>query len=518
MSSVLEAVLRSWSIPPAATLALSVSVVVYLRGWWRLRNAGVPFVPVWRAISFIFGILLLWLALASPLDTFSGFVLTAHMLQHMLLMMAAPPLILMGAPLVPVVRGLPDFAAREFAGPFLNWPASKKAGRILAHPICGLLLMGVMMFAWHVPKMFELALRSAAWHQAEHACFFFGALAFWWPVIQPWPSRAQWPRWAMVPYLLLADVQNTVLSAILIFSDRVLYPSYAAMPHLFGSALEDQAAAGAIMWVVGSLAFLLPAIAIAVECLSTKTSQQRAVASGAARVPPASSLSLLPLIPLIHSLPQARQRGRAFEVASFLALFLVIGVCLAALASSAGSDDDNQALLFQDKSGPFLVALFAQPGDLPTGHTDLGILVQDRKTRDVQMDATVDLTVAADTDTPGPASTARAVRATTENKLLQTAELNLASEGNWKMYVSVKCNSQAADFLVPLHVVKQQTELEYPCLWPYVTLVAFSALLLMVYVQRHRRPRSARVEEPVSPHAPQSKRVGPARGPASEHN
>jgi cytochrome c oxidase assembly factor CtaG len=85
--------------------------VVYQRGWWRLRSAGVPFVPPWRAVSFIVGLLLLWLALASPLDTFSGFVLTAHMLQHMLLMMAAPPLILMGAPVVSLVRGLPDFGA-----------------------------------------------------------------------------------------------------------------------------------------------------------------------------------------------------------------------------------------------------------------------------------------------------------------------------------------------------------------------------------------------------------------------
>lgn len=515
MSSVLEAVLRSWSVPPAATLALSMLVVVYLRGWWRLRSAGVPFVSSWRAISFILGLLLLWLALASPLDTFSGFLLTAHMLQHMLLMMAAPPFILMGAPLVPLVRGLPDFGAREFAGPFLNWPVARKVGRILANPICALLLMGLVMFAWHVPKLYELALHSAAWHEFEHACFFVVALIFWWPVVQPWPSRTQSARWLMVPYLLLADVQNTVLSAILIFSDRVLYPSYAVMPRLFGSALEDQAAAGAMMWVVGSLAFLLPAIAIAMECLSTKESQQRAVSSSASRVPHAAPLSPLPLIPLTHSLPQSRQRGRGVEAASFLVLFVVMGLCLAALASSAGSDDDNQVLLFHDESGPFLVAVFAQPGDLPAGHTDLGILVQDRKTRDVQMDATVDLKVVADSDTSATPSIARAVRAKTENKLLQTAELDLPNAGDWKMYVAVKRNSHVADFMVPLHVVKQQTELEDQYPWPYVTLAGFSALLLMVYVQRHRKARFARVEEPASSHAPESTRLGPAPGSAS---
>ncbi len=72
----------------------------------------------------------------------------------------------------------------------------------------------------------------------------------------------------MVPYLLIADLQNTVLSAILVFSDRVIYPSYATKPSLFGfSPLHDQAAAGAIMWVLGSLAYLIPAVIVAVQCM-----------------------------------------------------------------------------------------------------------------------------------------------------------------------------------------------------------------------------------------------------------
>src|SRR5262249_41654382 len=98
--------------------------------------------------------------------------------------------------------------------------------------------------------------------------------------VLPWPSHAQWPRWAMVPYLLLADLQNTALSAILAFSDRVLYPFYAEAPRLFNmSALEDQIAAGAFIWVSGSLPVVLPAIVVAVRCLST--SAQRDALSAA---------------------------------------------------------------------------------------------------------------------------------------------------------------------------------------------------------------------------------------------
>ena len=207
------------------------------------------------------------------------------MLQHMILMMVAPPLILLGAPLIPLVRGLPIFAAREFAGPFLNWRPAQRVGNALTNPIVAMLLMGGAMFAWHTPRLYELALASSSWHEVEHACFFLTSLLFWWPVIQPWPSRAQWPRWAMVPYLLVADLQNTALSAILVFSDGVLYPSYATQPSLFGfSAQHDQAAAGAIMWVLGSMAYMVPAILIAVECLQRPAVAAREVARPQAEV------------------------------------------------------------------------------------------------------------------------------------------------------------------------------------------------------------------------------------------
>jgi cytochrome c oxidase assembly factor CtaG len=262
--------LRYWSLPPVVMLAIDVSAILYWRGWRRLDQARVPFVPAWRAAAFLSGLFTVWIALASPIDALNGLVLTAHMLQHMLLMMVAPPLILLGAPLVPITRGLPGAAARRLAGRFLNWPAAARVGLALTHPVTGALLMGVVMFAWHTPTLYELALRSEPWHEAEHASLFLASLIFWWPVVMPWPSQSQWPRWAMVPYLLLADLQNTALSAVLAFSDRVLYPSYADAPRLFRlSALEDQVAAGAFMWVAGSLAFILPAIVLAVRCLST---------------------------------------------------------------------------------------------------------------------------------------------------------------------------------------------------------------------------------------------------------
>ena len=135
MQPVVQAVLLSWSIPPVATFAIVLTAFTYLRGAWLLRRAGYPDLPAWRITTFLLGLFALWFALASPLDTFSSFVLTAHMLQHMTLMMVAPPLLLLGEPLIPIVRGMPRFAAREFAGPFLNWRFASRLGLFLI--ICG---------------------------------------------------------------------------------------------------------------------------------------------------------------------------------------------------------------------------------------------------------------------------------------------------------------------------------------------------------------------------------------------
>ena len=501
MPSISQAVLLSWSVPPAATLALVFTALIYLRGWILLRRAGVPFVAPWRAASFLLGLLSLWIALASPLDTFSGFIITAHMLQHMLLMMVSPPLILLGAPLIPLVRGLPVFAAREFAGPFLNWRVAIRIGNALIHLLVALLLMGVVMFAWHTPRLYELALASSSWHEVEHACFFLAALVFWWPVIQPWPSRTRWPRWAAVPYLIIGDLQNTTLSAILALSDRVIYPSYATMPRLFGfSALHDQSAAGAIMWVIGGFAFVVPAIVIAIQCLQTRPLEQRAS-------PPrkVESSSVDALVSLSHRLAfggrwlRRRLSARTVEAISFLLIFAVMGLGLAHLASSS-SDDDDQVLRLHEQSGAFAVSLFAPAGDLETGPTDFSVLVQDRSTQDVLLDSTVSLR-AQQTKSSNSTESVRAADES-ENKLLQTASLNLPAAGDWTLAIEVARGGQHVEFSFPLRVTRPEAGFAMP--WSYAVLAAFSALLLFAYVRRHRIARPRRAVQPSPPPLPES--------------
>lgn len=264
-----EAAFASWSLNPGWLLLLLPAAFFYFRGWWRLRRILPQRFPAWRMLCFIGGLLTLYAAVASPLDSFASLLLQAHMAQHLLLTMLAPPLLLLGSPLLPLLRGLPRNWAHAGVAPLLNWLPLKRIGRFLTWPPFAL---GIFMFsniAWHIPSFYDAALSRNNVHEFEHACFFFTAVLFWWPVVAPWPFRESWPRWSMIPYLLLADLQNTLLAAFLTFYDGVIYETYRLAPRIFDvSAAADQAAAGVIMWVPGSMAYFIPAAFIAMKLLS----------------------------------------------------------------------------------------------------------------------------------------------------------------------------------------------------------------------------------------------------------
>jgi cytochrome c oxidase assembly factor CtaG len=271
MEDVADAVVGSWSIQFWPTVGLVLLALVYFRGWLKLRKQVPHRFDGWRLASFLGGVVTVFLALGSPLDTFSNLLLQVHMIQHLLLMMIAPPLLLLGNPFLPLLTGLSRPIVREAIRPFLLWNVYKQFGRWLTHPKVTWIIFVVMTLGWHAPPLYELTLRSPTWHIVEHACFLGSGVLFWWPVIQPWPSRPHWPEWAMIPYLLLADVQNTVLSAFLTFSDRVVYPTYSLVPQFPGmDHLSDQHAAGVIMWVPGSIVYLIPASIIAMRFLSPR--------------------------------------------------------------------------------------------------------------------------------------------------------------------------------------------------------------------------------------------------------
>jgi cytochrome c oxidase assembly factor CtaG/polyferredoxin len=284
VSPTLDACLRSWPFNPWLVAALLLATGVYLRGWLVLRRRDPWRWHAGRPAAFLGGLAAIDLALASPVEPFADLLLQVHMVQHLLLMMAAPPLLWLGAPLFPLLRGLSRPVRIFWVAPWLSAPPLRRLFGRLTHPLTALVLFVAATWVWHAPPVYDLALRSNGWHYLQHACFLGTALVFWYPIVRPYPARPRWSLWLLLPCLFLADLSNTALAALLTFSDRLLYPYYAEVPRLAGlSPLEDQSVAGVVMWVPGSAAFLLPLFGIGVQLLSgrgTRVRSQRSEVKG----------------------------------------------------------------------------------------------------------------------------------------------------------------------------------------------------------------------------------------------
>ncbi len=288
MDLTVDTFLLSWPFDPWLLAALGLTAGVYLRGWLSLRRRdGVGRWQTRQLLCFLGGLGAVFLALGSPVEAFAPLLLQIHMAQHLLLMMAAPPLLWLGEPFVPLLRGLPREVRTYWVAPVFRWPPARRAFGFLTRPGPAFVAFSAATWLWHWPAGYELALRSNGWHYVQHVCFLVAGLLFWYPVVRPFPARPRWSPWVLFPYLILADVQNTVLSALLTFSGHVLYPYYEEVPRLNGlSALDDQAAAGLLMWVPGSVAYLLPLFAIGLRVLFGEADARRARRPRVAPVPP----------------------------------------------------------------------------------------------------------------------------------------------------------------------------------------------------------------------------------------
>ena len=199
-----------------------------------------------RTASLVVGVFLVWVAVGSPLARYDHHLLTVHMIQHLLLMTAAPPLILLGA---------------QLAGPARQPPLA------LCWSVSTLTLV-----VWHVPAVLTMALQSHVWHAVEQTSFLGAGLLFWWPIVRPWSSASSGAQWSTLLYLFLATLPCDILAGFLVFSDRVAYPVYLSMPRHFGlSVLEDQQFAAALMWTCVTFAYLVPAAILSTRLLSPRS-------------------------------------------------------------------------------------------------------------------------------------------------------------------------------------------------------------------------------------------------------
>ena len=216
-----------------------------------------------REASFYTGLLSILVVLEPPFDGWADASFALHMTQHVVLMTVAPPLIVLGRPWPRLWLGFPLRVRRAAARGLAGSVTVRRAGRILRKPAVSLGLMTLALGIWHVPVLYDAAVRREGIHVLEHASFVATALLWWGSLLETPPVRARIDHLRRAGWFAAALLPSWALAVVLGFASTPLYAAYAGIPHRTGglSALADQQLAAGVMWVPGSLAFTIAAIA-----------------------------------------------------------------------------------------------------------------------------------------------------------------------------------------------------------------------------------------------------------------
>jgi cytochrome c oxidase assembly factor CtaG len=259
---------RSWSFDPLIITGIVLLAVAYVRGlqrlWSRGRGRGIT---VLQSASFAAGIAVLVAALVSPLDRLSSSLFSAHMIQHLLLILVAAPLLVAGSAGTAIGLALPLPARRTVRGWEHNsW--TRSVTEVLTRPVPVLLLHLTALYLWHLPVLYQAALANDAVHALEHACFFGTAWLFWWLIIDE-KGRRKLGNGAAVLFVFIAGVASGALGALLTFAPSALYPIQALGARAWGlTPLQDQQLAGLIMWVPAGVVYVLAAAVLFLRWMS----------------------------------------------------------------------------------------------------------------------------------------------------------------------------------------------------------------------------------------------------------
>lgn len=231
-----------WQAHPSIVLGCGLTLAAYLYavGPWRRRHAPEEDVSRWQIAAFVGSQVILFAALTGPLHDLSDYYLfSAHMVQHMLIMLIVPPLMLLG---------MPAWLLRRLIRPV------RPVVAFLTRPLIAFAVYNIVFVLWHFPFMYNAALENHDLHIAQHLLFIASAMLMWWPVVNPLPELERIRGPLQILYLFGFGLPATIVSAFIALSERVAYEFYARAPRVFDlSAIEDQQLGGMIMWVPGML-------------------------------------------------------------------------------------------------------------------------------------------------------------------------------------------------------------------------------------------------------------------------
>jgi len=234
----------SWSLHPSVLIGTGLLGALYVYGIGPLRRRfgwGPP-ASRWQILSFCAALVVLLVSLNGPVHDLSDYYLfSVHMMQHLVLTLLFPPLLL---------AGLPGWLLR----PLLVRPGVFPLARFLTRPWVAALIFSVSIAAWHIGPYYDLMMRDHEVHIATHLMFIVTATLMWWPVMSPVPELPRLSPGLGMLYLFLVGIPMQIVAALITFADEVLYPWYVAAPRMWGlSPLDDQQLGGLLMWIPGNL-------------------------------------------------------------------------------------------------------------------------------------------------------------------------------------------------------------------------------------------------------------------------
>lgn len=250
-----ESLLRAWTWDPLVLPLLLISATLYARGAAKLAA-----IRRWHAAAFYGGLFAIFVAQISPLDRASDLLFSAHMGQHELLVLVAAPLLVLGQPLAPMMRGLPE-VARTAAVRGMRRPAAVRVWQVLTSPFNVWLLHAAAILVWHAPVFYEAAIRSDAVHLVQHATFLGTAVLFWWALVHGRYGRLGYG--IAVLFVFGTALYSGALGALITFAPRLWYPVYDERTRAMNlDPLEDQQLAGLIMWIPAGALLIIVGVAL----------------------------------------------------------------------------------------------------------------------------------------------------------------------------------------------------------------------------------------------------------------
>ena len=259
----------AWTLDPFLLLGLALILGAYFYALGPLRRRWGVAEPVDRAkvAWFVSGWLTLALALLSPLDTLGDeFLFSAHMIQHMLIAIVAPPLLLLGIP-------------AWMLAPLFRSATARRVVRWAALPVVAFGVFQADIWLWHAPALYDLTLTNDTVHILEHLSFFLFGLLYWLPVMSPTPAIPRMSRGFAILYLFVGCQPMVALGALLTFAAQPLYQPYVGAARVWGlSPLADQQLGGLIMWLPSNIPYLIALSVIFFQWVSERDQAERAAA------------------------------------------------------------------------------------------------------------------------------------------------------------------------------------------------------------------------------------------------